>query len=91
MTANPASQGGNEDLPGLEDGGHPWIVACREGIRQLSSAVRVGLFFPGFCSAVNLDTTPSSKPCSAGCDTDATLSAWMAPRSASRRAERPRD
>ena len=40
----------NEDLPRLKDDGHPGIVACGESIAQLSSAIRVGLFFPEFCS-----------------------------------------
>ncbi len=29
LAADPASHGGNEDLPGLKDGGHPSIVARR--------------------------------------------------------------
>ena len=51
LTGDPAGHGGDEDLPGLKDDGHPGIVACGESIRQLSNAGRMGLFFPGFCSA----------------------------------------
>ncbi len=51
MAADPAGEGGHEDLPGLEDGGHPSIVARQRSIRQLSLAVQVGLFFPGILSA----------------------------------------
>ena len=51
LPANPACHGGDEDLPGLKDDGHPGIVARKESIRQLSSTVRIGLFFPAFGSA----------------------------------------
>jgi hypothetical protein len=51
LAADPASQGGNEDLPRLKYGGHPSIVARQWSIRQLSLAVRVGLFFPRIGSA----------------------------------------
>jgi hypothetical protein len=51
LAADPASQDGNEDLPGLKDGGHPSIVARQWSIRQLSLAVQVGLFFPRIGSA----------------------------------------
>jgi hypothetical protein len=51
LAAHPAGQGGDEDLPGLKDGGHPSIVARQWSIRQLSLAVQVGLFFPRIGSA----------------------------------------
>ena len=51
LTGNPAGQGGDEDLPRLEDSGHPSIVARQRSIRQLSRTVQIELFFPGFCSA----------------------------------------
>ncbi len=47
LASNPTSHRGYEDLPGLEDGVHPSIVACGPSIRQLSRALRTGLFFPG--------------------------------------------
>ncbi len=50
MAADPAGEGGHEDLPGLEDGGHPSIVPRQRNIRQLSLAAQVGLFFPGIGS-----------------------------------------
>jgi len=37
LAAHPPSQGGNEDLPGLKDGGHPSIVATPRNNRQLSA------------------------------------------------------
>ena len=36
LAADPASEGGNEDLPGLKDGGHPSIAVRKCSIRQLS-------------------------------------------------------
>ncbi len=51
LAAHPSSQGGDEDLPGLEDGGHPSIVARKRSIRKLSLAVQTGLFFPRIGSA----------------------------------------
>ncbi len=42
LTAHPAGERGHEDLPGLEDGGHPSIVAERHGDRQLSNDWRSG-------------------------------------------------
>jgi hypothetical protein len=51
LATHPAGQGGNEDLPGLKDGGHPSIAARQWSIRQLSLAVQVGLFFPRIGSA----------------------------------------
>jgi hypothetical protein len=51
LTAHPSGEGGHEDLPGLEDGGHPSIVARKRSIRKLSVAVQTGLFFPGILSA----------------------------------------
>jgi hypothetical protein len=51
LAADPASQDGNEDLPGLKDSGHPSIVARQWRIRQLSLAVQVGLIFPRIGSA----------------------------------------
>ena len=51
LAGDPACHGGDEDLPGLKDDGHPGIVAWRESSRQLSSTVWIGLFLPGFCSA----------------------------------------
>ena len=36
LTADPAGQGGNEDLPRLENGRHPQIVAKPMADRQLS-------------------------------------------------------
>jgi hypothetical protein len=60
LTGDPTSQGGNEDLPRLKDGGHPSIVARQWSIRQLSLAVQVGLFFPRIGSAELLDTTGSA-------------------------------
>ncbi len=33
VAGDPSGQGGNENLPGLNDGGHPLIVACRRRIR----------------------------------------------------------
>ena len=51
MAADPAGHGGNKDLPRLEDGGHPLIVARQRNIRQLSLSAQVGLFFPGIGSA----------------------------------------
>ncbi len=51
LAADPASEGGNKDLPGLKDGGHPSIVARPWSIRQLLLAVQVGLFFPRIGSA----------------------------------------
>ena len=61
LAGDPAGQGSNEYLPRLKDGGQSEIVARTGGIRQLSSAVRVGLFFPEFRSAENPDTTGSEK------------------------------
>ena len=57
LAGDPASQGGDENLPGLENDGHPLIVACGPSIRQLSLATQVELFFPGICSAEYLDPT----------------------------------
>jgi len=51
MAADPTGEGGHEDLPGLEGGGHPSIVARKRSIRKLSLAVQTGLFFPGILSA----------------------------------------
>ncbi len=36
LTAHPSGEGGHEDLPGLEDGGHPSIVARKRSIRKPS-------------------------------------------------------
>lgn len=51
LAADPASQGANENLPGLKNGGHSSIVARQWNIRQLSLAVQVGLFSPRIGSA----------------------------------------
>ncbi len=51
LTADPAGQGGYEDLPRLKNGCHRRIVARERIIRQLSSVDRNGLFFPGIGSA----------------------------------------
>ena len=51
MAADPTGEGGHEDLPGLEGGGHPSIVARKRSIRKLSLAVQTGLFFPIILSA----------------------------------------
>jgi hypothetical protein len=37
LTADPAGQGGNENLPGLEDSDHRPIVPTSRGNRQLSN------------------------------------------------------
>ena len=42
MTADPASQGGNEDLPGLEHCCHPEIVAKPSANRQLFADSETG-------------------------------------------------
>jgi len=39
LAADPAREGGDQNLPGLKDDGHPGIVARRESDRQLSSTV----------------------------------------------------
>ena len=39
LTRGPAGKRGNEDLPWLEDGGHPRIVAWMDSDRQLSSTI----------------------------------------------------
>ncbi len=36
LAADPTGERSNEDLPGMEDGGHPQIVARQRSIRQLS-------------------------------------------------------
>jgi hypothetical protein len=57
LAADPAGQGGDEDLPRLQSDGHPQIVALTPSIGQLFHTVRFGLFFPGFCSIEYLDIT----------------------------------
>ncbi len=47
MAADPAGQGGNEDLRRLEHRRHPEIVACGPSIGQLSRTVRVAPSEPG--------------------------------------------
>ena len=42
---------------GIQQTGPGLSVSCGESIGQLSSTVRVGLFFPDSCSAEYLDTT----------------------------------
>ncbi len=51
LAADPTGERCHKDLPGLEDGGHPSIVAPKRSIRKLSLAVQTGLFFPGILSA----------------------------------------
>ena len=42
LAADPASHGGNEDLPGLKGGGHPLILpTCRDS-EQLSTGWQAG-------------------------------------------------
>ena len=57
LTADPAGQCGDEDLPRLQSDSHSLIVARQRGIRQLSIAVPTGLFFPRIFSAEKVDNT----------------------------------
>jgi hypothetical protein len=42
LATDPSGEGGHEDLPGLEDGGHPSIVARQRNIRQLFADGQTG-------------------------------------------------
>ena len=42
LAADPASEGGNKDLPRLKDGGHRVIVATPRRNRQLSAGGETG-------------------------------------------------
>lgn len=46
LTADPAGQGGNKDLPGLKNGGHPLIVDWQRRVRQLSERAADRLELP---------------------------------------------
>ncbi len=42
LTAHPSGEGGHEDLPGLEDGGHRLILSTPRANRQLSAGWQTG-------------------------------------------------
>ncbi len=42
MAADPTGEGGHEDLPGLEDGGHPSILPTQHASEQLSADWQTG-------------------------------------------------
>jgi hypothetical protein len=42
LTSDPAGHGGNKDLPGLKNGGHPSILPTRHASEQLSADWQTG-------------------------------------------------
>ena len=50
LASDPAGERGYQDLPGLEDGCHPWIVvqSCRLGKLSKHRAIGVGFLGTGF-------------------------------------------
>ena len=42
LLADPAGQGGNKDLPGMKDGGHPLIIPTPRNNRKLSAGGKSG-------------------------------------------------
>jgi len=42
LTGDPASHGGNKDLPRLNDGGHPSILPIQHDSEQLSAGWQTG-------------------------------------------------
>jgi hypothetical protein len=57
FAADPAGQGGDENLPGLEDSGHPRIMLPSQQNRQLSACHQTAYNGPGGMLIGFLDIT----------------------------------